>query len=271
MRCSFSIATVLLLAAPLAVPGSTATGQQLAYSVPSPATATYLLTDNTSMSITGSPMGPMEIRGGSTFNYALTFAADGEEVRVSAELNVFEAQMTDPRTGMQAMPQAQSGVASTFEVMLGGQGLAEVISESRAYGELPILVDPHAVMFPRLPAGDVGAGDTWVDTVTVGVGDGGERVVVYTYTLEGEATHEGRPHLRVAVSGESRMSFGDQGMSMDLTGSESGYYLWDTVRGLMASAEVSRSSEGGMTAPDGTRVAIVDIAFTATTQLTLEN
>ena len=268
MGRSISIATVLLLAAPLAVPGSTATGQQLAYSVPSPATATYLLTDNTTMSFTGSPMGPMEIGGGSTFNYALTFAADGEEVRVSAELNVFEAKMTDPRTGMQTMPQVQSGVASTFEVMLGGQGLAEVISESRAYGELPILVDPHAVMFPRLPAGDVGVGDSWVDTVTVGVGDGGERVVVYTYTLEGEATHDGRPHLRIAVSGESRMSFGGPETSMDLTGSETGYYLWDMERGLMASAEVSRSNKGGVTAPDGTSAGI---AFTATTQLTLEN
>ena len=269
MRRSFSIATILLPAALLAAPGSTATGQQLAYAVPSPATATYVLTDNTSMSITGSPMGPIELGGGSTFNYALTFAADGEGVRVSAELNSFEAQMTDPMGGAQVVSQAQAGVASTFEAVLGGQGLADVVSESRrADGDLPILVDPHAVLFPGLPAGDVSAGATWVDTVTVGVGDGGERVVVYTYTLEGEATHDGRPHLRIAVSGESRMTMSDQGMSMDLTGSESGHYLWDLERGLMASAEVSRSSEGGMTAPDGTRVGI---AFSATTQLTLEN
>ena len=269
MRRSFSIATILLPAALLASPGSTAAGQQLAYAVPSPATATYVLTDNTSMSITGSPMGPMEIGGGSTFNYALTFAADGEGVRVSAELSAFEAQVNNPMGGPQGMSQNQAGVASTFEVMLEGQGLADVVSASRrADGELPIMVDPHAVIFPRLPAGDVSAGDTWVDTVTVGVGDGGERVVVYTYTLEGEATHDGRPHLRIAVSGESRMTLSDPGMSMDLTGSESGYFLWDLERGLMASAEVSRSSEGGMTAPDGTSVGI---AFTATTQLTLEN
>ena len=179
MRRSSSFAATLLLAVPLGAPGSAAAGQQLAYAVPSPATATYLLTDNTSMSVSGGPMGPIELGGASTFNYALTFAADGEGVRVSAELNA------------------------------------------------------------------------WVDTVTVGVGEGGERVVVYTYTLEGEATHDGRPHLRIAVSGESRMSLAAQGMSMNLTGSESGYYLWDMERGLMASAEMSRSNEGGMTGPDG--------------------
>lgn len=268
MRRSSSIATILLLAAPFAAPGSTAAGQRLAYALPSPATAAYQLTDNTSMTISGSPMGPMEFTGGSTFNYALTFAAGGDGVRVSAELSAFEAQMNSPM-GPQALSQTLAGVASGFEVLLAGRGLADIVTESRrADGELPILVDPHAVLFPTLPGGDVGTGDAWVDTVTVGVGEGGERVVVLTYTLEGEATHDGRPHLRIAVSGESRLTMAEQGASMDLTGSESGYYLWDTERGLMALAELSRSHEGRMTAPDGTSVRI---EFTATTRITMEN
>ena len=267
MRRSSSIAATLLLAGALAVPGSTAAGQQLAYGLPSPATATYQLADTTAMFIDGTPMGPIEIGGSSSFTYALTFAADGEGVRVSAELSAFAAQMSDPR-GLTTVSQAGAGVSSTFEVVLGRAGLAEVVSASRqSGGDLPILADPHAVLFPRLPAGGVNAGDTWADTVTTGIGDGGERVVAYTYTLEEEVAHEGRPHLRVAVSGESMMSMADQGMTMNLTGSESGYYLWDIERGLMALAEVSRSDEGSMNSPDGSVV----IKFTATTRVTLED
>ena len=271
MHRSSTVAPLLLLTAALAVPGSTAAGQQLAYSLPSPATATYLLEDNTQMSIT-SPFGPMDIGAQTSFTYGLEFTSGADGVRVIAELSGFEATADNPMApgGTTTLSEAEAGVSGSFELVLGAAGLAEVVSGSRGDGgDLPILVDPHAVIFPRLPADAVEAGDTWVDTVVTVVGDGGERTVVYTYTLEGEATHAGKPHLRIAVAGESSMSMpAGGGAAMNLSGSEAGHYLWDAGLGLMSSAEMTRSEEGSMAAPDGSTVAI---KFTATTRLTLEN
>lgn len=270
MHRSSSIATVLLLTAAGAAPGASAAGQRLEYVLPSPATATYMMVDNTEMSMADTPMGPIEIAGESSFTYAVTVASEGDGVRVSAVLEQFEASMNNPMMGgLVTFTQTQAGAESSFEVVLGGQGLAEVVSGSRRpEGDLPILVDPHAVMFPRLPGGDVNTGDTWTDTVATMVGDGGDRVVVHTYTLEGEVTHEGRSHLRIAVSGESDMTIGEGDLVMNLTGSESGHYLWDIERGLVGSAELSRTEEGGMTAPDGSEI---KIKYAGATRLTLEN
>lgn len=271
MHRSSTVAPLILLTAALAVPGSTVAGQQLAYSLPPLATVSYLLEDDTNMSIT-SPFGPMDIGAQSSITYGLEFASGADGVRVTAELSGFEATADNPMApgGTTTLSEAEAGVSSSFELVLGAAGLAEVVSGSRrADGDLPILVDPHAVIFPRLPADAVEAGDSWVDTVTTVVGDGGERTVVYTFTLEGEAAHEGKPHLRIAVSGESNMSMpAGSGVSMNLSGSETGHYLWDAELGLMASSEMTRSEEGGMVAPDGSAV---DIKFTATTRLTLEN
>ena len=268
MRRSPMIISFLLPAATVALPSGTAAAQELAYMLREPATATYVLVDRTTMSL-DTPAGPMEVSGSSTWNYGLTFAAEGEGVRVTAELGQFEGTLDNVMTGSTPLSQAEAGASATFELMLARSGLAEVVGASRRPdGDLPILVDPEAVMFPRLPAGDVSPGDVWADTVMTYVGDGGERVVMYTYSVEGEVDHNGRAHLRVAVSGVSEMTVADGGMIMNLSGTEAGHLLWDIERGLVGSSEITRTSEGGMTAPDGSEL---QVNFTATTQLTLEN
>lgn len=268
MRRPPSIISFLLSAAAVALSAAPTGAQELVYVLPELETATYRLVDQTEMSLE-SPLGVMEIGGSSTWSYGLTFASEGEGVRVTAELGLFEGSLTNSMTGSMSLSQAQAGAAATFELVLGRSGLAEVVGASRRYdGDLPILVDPEAVMFPRLPAGDASSGDTWVDTVTTVVGEGGERVVVYTYTVEGEVDHNGRAHLRVAVSGASELTLADGGMAMNLSGTETGHFLWDMERGLVGSSEMSRTEEGGTPTPDGSGV---QITFTATTQLVLEN
>lgn len=259
--------TAVLAGSAISTPAAGA--QQLSYGIPAPATATYQVLDSTNMAIRGTPMGPVDIRGVTSFAYTLTFASGGDGVQVTAELSAFEARMSDPMGAVTSMSQAMAGVSSSFEVVLAPRGLGDVVTAPRRTGsDLLMLVDPHEVAFPTLPAGEANAGDMWVDTVTVVVGDGGDRRIVYTYTLEGEVTHNGRPHLRVGVTGESTMTMGDVGMVMNLTGTETGHYLWDIERGLMSSSEVSRSNEGSTTAPDGSAISL---RVTATTRLTLEN
>ena len=254
---SAGLAALVIFVAP-------AGAQQLSYGLPSPATATYLLVDSTNMSIEGPPMGEVSFGGSASFTFNLTFAAAGDAVRVNAELSDFEGRMSDPMGGMTNLSQALAGV-SDFEVLLGPRGLAEVTDPSRALNsELPMLVDAHVVAFPALPDGAAAAGQTWVDTVAVRIGDGVERTIVYTYTLEGEVAHNGRPHLRVAVSGQSSMAMDDE---MNLAGTETGHFLWDVERGLVSSSEMSRRSEGTMDSPQ----ASLKFVMTATTRLSLEN
>ena len=138
----------------------------------------------------------------------------------------------------------------------------------RADSDLPLLANPHAVLFPRLPGGKLAVGDSWTDTVSTYLGGTeAEKVVVYTYTLAGEASVNGRAHLRITVSGDGSIAGSDPEMPSDLGGEENGFFLWDVERGLVAESEVSSNYEGSMDTPEG----VGSMTFTATTRVRLEN
>ena len=257
---------VALGAAALSLPGTAALGQQLAYRVPSPATATYVMVDSTSgaMSLPGGTEG---VAGSSSFTYELSFEPQGAGMRVAAELTAFSGQAGEPMGSRVAVPRSRAGVGNLV-LILEGDGLARVVSGRRGnYRTLPLFVEPYEAMFPRLPSGDVQAGDSWADTVTVGEAGSFERIVAYTYTLVGETTLEGRRHLRIDVSGDTRVTITENGMPTVLTGSDTGYFLWDIERGLPAFWEVSRSYEGTVDLPDGS----FPVTFSSTTWLVLAN
>ena len=109
----------------------------------------------------------------------VTFESGGEGVQVAGELSAFAGSSTNPMAGTASVSRAQAGVGD-FALVLGRQGLAEVVSTSRrADSDLPLLVNPHAVLFPRLPAGELAVGDSWTDTVTTYLGGtDAEKVVV---------------------------------------------------------------------------------------------
>lgn len=226
----------------------TAPPQQLAYRLPSPPTATYHVVDTTRINM-GTPMNPMEASGNSSFTFAVTFAAEGDGVRAAGELTEFAAQGNEPMAGPASISRRQAGVGD-FDLLLGSQGVGEVVAGAiqGADSDLPMWADPTEGMFPRLPAGEVQPGDTWVDTLTGDVGgDEGRRVAGYTYALAGETVVDGRPHLRVTFSADVRL-FLEVGGAVDeqLTGTETGFFLWDIGRGLVTRAEVSRDYEGSM-------------------------
>ena len=195
------LAVAALLVTAFALPCPIPPRQQLAYRLPSPPTATVRVTDTTRLAMS-SPMGPMEASGNSSFTFAATFAADGDAVRVSGELTAFEARATEPMSGTTSLSRSTAGVGD-FVLVLGPQGVREVVTGAlqSASSDLPMWADPTEGMFPRLPAGEVRPGDTWVDTVTSYVAGGeSKRVAGYTYTLVGDTIVDGRPHLRVVFS-----------------------------------------------------------------------
>lgn len=242
-----ALALAAFLITAFALPAPTAPPQQLAYRVPSPPTATYHVVDTTTVTMT-TPMGPMEGSGNSSFTFAVTFAAEGDGVRAAGELTEFAAQGNEPMAGPASISRSEAR-AGDFDLLLGPQGVGELVAGAirGADGDLPMWGDPTEGMFPRLPAGEVQPGDTWVDTVTHGVAEG-RRVAVYTYTLAGETVVDGGPHLRVTFSADVRLLIEMGGGAGDeaLTGTETGFFLWDLGRGLVTRAEVSRSYEGSI-------------------------
>ena len=264
------VAFAALLIAAFALPAPIPPPQQLAYRLPSPPTATYRVVDSTSVTM-GTPMGPMEGSGASSFTFTATFSAEGDAVRVSGELTAFEARGNDPMRGPSSIGRSQAGVGD-FEVVLGLRGVREKVTGVLQGGEsdLPIWADPTEGMFPRLPAGEVQPGDTWVDTLSGHVAAAeSERVAGYTYTLVGDTIVDGRPHLKVSFSGDVQLLLNEGGASpnQELTGTETGFFLWDVGRGLVARAEVSRSYEGSVEIEG---VGSMSMKTTAATRVTLQ-
>lgn len=266
MRHSTSFALITLVSATLALPGAAAAGQQIAYRLPSPDTAAYTMVDTTTASMS-TPDGPMEVSGNSSFTYTLSFESADDRLGVSAHLKEFKGQSQQGMAAPRSVSRNQAGVGDLV-LVLEGEGLVEVVSGlRRSYNELPLIIEPHEAMFPRLPPGEVQPGDSWVDTVTTSVAGEFERVVAYTYTLVSDASAGGRGQLRIGVSGDTRTTLTENGSPTILTGSETGFFLWDVERGLVALSEVSRSYVGTVELPNGS----MEVAFNATTRVRLEN
>lgn len=239
------VAFAALLITAFALPAPIPPPQQLAYRLPSPATATYHVTDTTRIGF-----GTMEGSGISSFTFAATFAAEGDGLRVSGELTEFAAQGAEPMGGATSLSRQEAG-AGDFDLVLGSRGVRELVTRAiqGADSDLPLWADPTEAMFPRLPAGEVQPGDTWADTLAGAVGgDESRRTAAYTYTMAGDTVVDGRPHLRVTFSADVRVLLEATGGAGDeqLTGTETGFFLWDVGRGLVTRAEVSRSYEGSI-------------------------
>ena len=224
----FPLPLAALLIAASAPPAPIPPQQQLAYRLPSPPTATYEVVDTTRLTVT-MPTGPMEGSGNSSFTFAATFTAEGSGTRVSGELTAFAGRSNSPMGGSTSLSEAAAGVRG-FDLVLGPRGVGEDARGTlrSLSGELPIFVEPYEVMFPSLPEGEVRPGDSWVDTVTnvVTADEDYERVTVYTYTLVGDTAVDGRPHIRVDISGDATLTMapGQAGVSQSLAGSEVGFF-----------------------------------------------
>ena len=254
-----------LAASPLFLSGTTVSGQQLAYRLPSPTTAVYQMVDTTVGTMT-TPDGSSDISGNSTITYTLSFEPDGDGVRASVDLTDFEGRIQPPMGAPMSVSQTQAGLRS-YVVRLGDRGLEDFASgqRRRAPNEFPLFVDAWEAVFPRLPGGEVEPGDSWVDTVTTWFAGEAKRVVVYTYTLDSNTTVDGRDQLRITVSGDARLTLTEGGTSVTINGSETGFFLWDIERGLVAWWEVSRRYEGNV--QDSSESA--SVTFNATTRVRL--
>ena len=240
--------------------GSALNGQAsdaaLSYRVPSPANATYHVSDTLTTTIV-TPVGDVDLVLTMAATLATTFEADPGGVRFTGELEAFSASMSGPM-GSQTLDEE---IAGAYVFVLDPRGGVEVVSGPEfpepAASASPVVSLPHE-MFPQLPGTAVQPGDSWVDTVTWSHESPNARVTttnVHTYTLVGDTVVDGRSLLHIAISGEAETkgTVGPGGMSSEqvISGANTGFALWDSERGALHSMEIARDYSGTMNSPMG--------------------
>lgn len=225
----------------------------LAYRVPTPASATYLSADTARMDIDADGQG-MQARVNSTMTLEAAFAQDAEGVRVTMTLRDMEGRMSNP-AGAPVSADERS-VEGPLVFTLDRKGAATLVSEPKVSQAGQTFFQPlvlaHA-FFPRLPGTGVATGERWVDTIRVEGAQGEGRVSAVTsltYTAVGDTLVGGRSLLRITLEGETDQEAQGLVAGMDfaqsVSGSVSGWVLWDTQRGMMSETYTESDLRGTM-------------------------
>ena len=255
--------------------GGPAPARPLAYEVPSPPMANYHFSDSMSISMT-TPGGDMVIGGVTSATLGMTFARDAGGVRVTSTVDAFEASMNNPMTGTQSV--GADAVSGNLEFVIGRRGAVEVTSLPELSGELAQLSPFAAIaheMFPPLPDHVVETGGIWVDTVTWTTDAESMETTstgILTFTLVGDTVVDGRTLLNFAMTGEvaaeATVNQGGMAITQDMEGSQVGFILWDTERGLPVYEEAERELEGTTSVPG---MGSFPMSTTGTTRIRLTN
>ena len=231
--------------------GSSADATRLAYRVPSNPTGLYHIDDSLSVGVS-TPVGDVEIITTMQLSMRMLFGRDPGGIAVVGTVIGFNAVSANSLTGVR---HADAGdIDEPFAMVLSRGGHVEV-------GTMPVLDTAVADLspfpglafeiFPRLPAYPVGPGDGWVDTVSWYVVDevtATTKNTVYSYTLMGDTVVGDRTLLKFDVTGEVSLETvqGEENeqSTQEMTGTTTGYVLWDTEFGMPAYVETHRELEG---------------------------
>ena len=244
---------------PAPIPSATAgTGPTVsfAYQVPSPPSALYHIEDST---VVGGSMAGTDFE---TLTMTLltmntVFAREPTGIGAIGSVVGFDVTATNPLMG--AIVADIDDISGPLAMILSRQGHLEIGSMPSLDSAVADLSPFPAIafdMFPRLPPSPVGQGGTWVDTVSWSVTDETSESAtrtVYTYTLTGESEVDGVTLLNIAVEGDVAMQLvegvGDVLLDQRLSGTVTGYILWDPERNLPKISELYREIEGSNQIP----------------------
>ncbi len=237
--------------APMTINTGTGPTTSLAYQVPSPPSALYHIEDSL---VVGVSMAGTDFETTTTtlLTMNVVFAREPTGIGALGSVIGFDVASTSSLTGTRTAD--ANDIEGPLAMILGRQGHLEI-------GAMPALDSAVADLtpfpgiafdiFPRLPGYPVGQGGMWTDTVTWSVEDETSESAtrtVYTYTLTGESVVDGTTLLNIAVDGEVSMQMiegvGDELFDQRLSGTVSGYVLWDPERNLPKVSEVVRELEG---------------------------
>lgn len=182
-----------------------------------------------------------------------SFARAAEGVQVTLTVQDMVASMTNPMASASA---DESGISGPLVMNLDRRGAVTVVSQPQVSETASQFFQPlnlaHA-MFPRLPGRAASVGESWTDTIRYEGAQGPASVSVVsvmTYTLVGDTVVDGHSLVKLDLKGTSESSAGGITTGMDfkqsVTGTLSGWVLWDQGRGLMVESYGDMDGRGTM-------------------------
>jgi len=237
--------------------GAQTTDGDLAYGVPDNPSATYHMADTLVTSM-NTPTGSMDVNVTTSALLTTSFEADPEGVRVTATLQSLSTTMTNPMMGSQTLEPEATG---DYVFILDPGGNVSVLSTPEIdgpAGSTSIVAGMAYEMFPHLPGAAVQPGDSWSNNVTRSQETPEANVTTttdYTYTLVGDTVVEGRTLAKIAVVAEietkGTVDMGGMSAEQTITGTDTGFVLWDTAAGQLHSVRTERDYSGSMSTPMG--------------------
>lgn len=245
-----------MIAACASAPSATGPTTRFQYRVPSPPSGLYHIEDSVSVAVS-TPVGDMAVTTTTLLTMNMVFGRDPGGVGVFGTVVGFNAASTNSVTGTRTAD--AEDVIGPLALVLGRRGHVEVGTMpalDSAVADLSPFPGVAFDLFPQLPGHAVEDGGSWVETVNWSVVDGPATTTsstVYTYTLMGDTVVEDRTLLRIDVSGDVNLATvqgeGETESTQEMTGTTTGFVLWDTRTSLPAYVESHRELEGTNSVP----------------------
>ncbi|MEZ4424703.1 MAG: hypothetical protein R3E98_14935 [Gemmatimonadota bacterium] len=251
---SFALLATLAACGGASGPGAPAPGGALSIRMPPAAEASFVKNDTVVVEVDTGVMGTIAINGHSDATVGLSFTEDPAGFRATARYEALQAAMDNPMGGTSQI--GTSDVEGTLVFTVGPRGEASVHERFQVEGQAAQMVGNVSLaheFFLRLPDRSVGVGDSWVDTLTVDETMEGVRntnTTVTRYAITGDTTVAGTRLLRITTESDVEMVAEGtmQGMSMSqtLSGTSSGWLLWDPQAALLQESWSSGELSGAM-------------------------
>ena len=224
----------------------------LAYTLPDPATVTYVIGDTADVDIDAGGQS-MQARTTSSMTVETSFARSPDGVQVWLGVQEMDARQSTP---MGAVSADASGIDGPLVFSLDRRGNATIVSLPDVSGSAAEFFQPFAIahsIFPGLPGRPASIGEIWTDTVRFEGEQSGRNyssLSVMEYTLVGDTVVAGRSLVRIDFEGTSEVGANGvmQGndFSQGVSGDISGWVLWDVQRSLLFESHNQADARGTM-------------------------
>lgn len=236
--------------------GAPAPERSLAYGVPGVA-PTYTTNDSMRFRIQAGGMGTMEIAVDYAATAQLAFEAAAGDYDVTVTLVAFDGRFSNPMAG--SVTADASGVEGPIVVNVSPRGETEMVdvpTTSTAFEQIAGAENLVRDFFVRLPDRPVEAGDTWTDTIRTRTDNGQTLTIsqsILTATVAGDTAVAGRTLLLIRTSYDNTMNLsgtsGGTEISQRLSGTTTGFFLWDPERGFLVERHEVGSLAGTLDLP----------------------
>jgi hypothetical protein len=242
---SFALLGVSVLAACTATPPATSvapTGTTLAYAVTAPQTVTYQFADSSSFNIKGGAIGEIRASVRAVGAADATFSPKGTDIEARVKITDLTASFNNSAMGATTNV-TTSDVQGEAVLTISPRGVLNIDqlpTVSRAAQQVGMGAGFFRRFVVRLPSGPVQRGSSWTDTISATEESAGVRskvTDVVTATWARDTTVAGR--LLHVINHSAQRTLDVAGASegveiaQKLTGTATGYTLWDAQRNLL--------------------------------------